>query len=77
MKKDKEGNLIGFRIFFNSKGVMMSELSQLPIKDIDKVFKTSEEKKIIKTVIEQAHKTLENLHENLEKELDALNTKTF
>ena len=56
---------------------MMSELSQLPIKDIDKVFKTSEEKKIVKIVIEQAHKTLENLHENLEKELDALNTKTF
>ena len=34
-----DGNLIGFKIFFNSKGVMMSELSQLPIKDIDKVLK--------------------------------------
>lgn len=54
---------------------MMSELSQLPLKDIDKVFKTTEEKHIVKTVIEQAHKTLATLHENLEQELDALNTK--
>lgn len=70
-----DGNLIGFKIFFNSKGVMMSELSQLPIKDIDKVFKTTEEKQIVKTVIQEAYKTLAGLHEDLEKELNALNTR--
>jgi glycerate kinase len=70
-----DGNLIGFKIFFNSKGVMMSELSQLPIKDIDKVFNTTEEKQIVKTVIQEAYKTLAGLHEDLEKELNALNTR--
>jgi hypothetical protein len=75
MSKDKEGNLIGFRIFFNSKGVMMTELSQLPMQDIDKVFKTTEDKQIVKTVIQETHKVLAGLHEDLEKELDALNTR--
>ncbi len=54
---------------------MMSELSQLPIKDIDKVFNTTEEKQIVKTVIQEAYKTLAGLHEDLEKELNALNTR--
>jgi len=72
-----DGNLIGFKIFFNSKGVMMSELSQLPIKDVDTIFKTTEEKQIVKTVIQETHKKLVGLHEDLEKELDALNTRLF
>lgn len=71
----QEGNLIGFRIFFNSKGVMMTELSQLPVQDINKVFKTTEDKQIVKTVLQKTHKVLASLHEDLEKELDALNTK--
>jgi hypothetical protein len=73
MSKAKEGNLIGFRIFFNSKGVMMSELSQLPLEDIDKVFKTTEDKKIVRTVIQETHKVLAGLHEELEEELGAIN----
>ena len=54
---------------------MMTELSQLPMQDIDKVFKTTEDKQIVKTVIQETHKVLAGLHEDLEKELDALNTR--
>ena len=52
---------------------MMSELSQLPLEDIDKVFKTTEDKKIVKTVIQETHKVLAGLHEELEEELSAIN----
>jgi hypothetical protein len=38
MKNKEEGNLLSFRIFFNKKGLLMSEYSTLPIKGSPKVF---------------------------------------
>lgn len=55
----------------------MTEFNQVPAKEISKIFKEPEERKIVTTVLEQALLNFENLHEKIEKELDALNAKTF
>tara|TARA_S200002703_G_C3726588_1_gene223262 strand:- start:127 stop:351 length:225 start_codon:yes stop_codon:yes gene_type:complete len=72
-----EGNLIGFRIFFDSTGNLMTEFNQVPMKEVSKIFKEPEEHKIVTTVLDQALNCFQGLHEKIEKELDALNTKTF
>ena len=38
-QRTTEGNLASFKIFVNSKGVVMTEFSMLPPKDANKVFK--------------------------------------
>lgn len=76
MKNKEEGNLLSFRIFFNKKGLLMSEYSTLPIKEVPKFFKELEEQKIIEKVITEGLKHLGDMHEKIEIELNALNTKT-
>lgn len=73
----QEGNLVGFRIFFDASGNLMTELNKIPKSEVGKIFKEPEEQKIISTVLEQALYNLEGLHEKIENELDALNTRTF
>ena len=76
MKNKEEANILGFRIFFNKKGLLMSEYSTLPIKEVPKFFKELEEQKIIEKVITEGLKHLGDMHEKIELELNALNTKT-
>lgn len=76
MKNKEEGNLLSFRIFFNKKGLLMSEYSTLPITEVPKFFKELEEQKIIEKVINEGLKHLGDMHEKIEVELNALNTKT-
>jgi len=77
MKMSKEeGNVLGFRIFFNKKGLLMSEFSTLPTEEVPKFFKQPEEQKIINTVLDHGLRHLKDLHEKIEAELNALNTKT-
>ena len=33
-----EGNIISFKVFINSKGVLMTEYSRVPDKDLNKIF---------------------------------------
>lgn len=75
MNKEQSGNVVSFRIFFNKKGLLMSEYSTLPIQEVPKIFKTPEEQKIIETIINQGLKHLHTMHEQIEEELNALNTK--
>lgn len=75
MKNKEEGNILSFRIFFNKKGLLMSEYSTLPIKEVPKFFKELEEQKIIEKVITEGLKHLGNMHEKIELELNALNTR--
>lgn len=77
MANKQEGNLVGFRIFFDASGNLMTELNKIPKNEVGKIFKEPEEHKIISTVLEQALYNLEGLHEKIENELDALNTRTF
>lgn len=53
----------------------MSEYSTFPIEEVPKFFKEPEEQKIIQTVINLGLHHLSDLHEKIEEELNALNTK--
>ena len=69
----REGNLIGFRIFFDDTGTLMSELRRLPDQDVTKVFKDSYDQKMIQTILSKVMENFEDLHDKIEVELDALN----
>ena len=53
----------------------MSEYSTFPTKEIPNFFKEPEEQKIMQTVIDLGLKHLSDLHEKIEEELNAINTK--
>ena len=67
-----EGNIISFKVFVNSKGILMSEYSKLPIEKVTSVFNESDTP-LIKKILSEVERKVGNLHEQLEKELDALN----
>jgi len=69
----REGNLIGFRIFFDDTGTLMSELRRLPHEDVVKVFKDSYDQKMVHTIISKVMENFEDLHDRVEVELDAIN----
>tara|TARA_B100001540_G_C15292031_1_gene410855 strand:- start:237 stop:461 length:225 start_codon:yes stop_codon:yes gene_type:complete len=71
----KEGNIISFRVIIDSKGLLMTEYSQLPRNKVEDVFNTSESR-IIKKVLEELEPKLKGLHQILEDELSALNHST-
>ena len=70
-RKHKEGNLISFKVLLTTEGNIVSELSGIPIDKIDMVF-SKEDRKIIKTLVEQAKIKLEPLHLHLQREIQAL-----
>ncbi|OUV76075.1 MAG: hypothetical protein CBC91_06775 [Rickettsiales bacterium TMED131] len=67
-----EGNIISFKVFVNSKGILMSEYSKLPVEKVTSVFNESDTP-LIKKVLSEVERKVGDLHEQLEKELDALN----
>ena len=68
----KEGNILSFRIMIDSKGTLVTELSQLPEEAVSKIFAEDGDKILIRKVIREGLLKLENLHGYLEKELQAL-----
>jgi hypothetical protein len=68
----KEGNILSFRIMIDSKGTLVTELSQLPEEAVSKIFAEDDDKILIRKVIREGLLKLENLHGYLEKELQAL-----
>tara|TARA_R110001583_G_scaffold192958_1_gene360251 strand:+ start:1283 stop:1492 length:210 start_codon:yes stop_codon:yes gene_type:complete len=67
-----EANIISFKVVVNSKGVLMTEYSKLPMEKIAAVF-NSEDIPLIKKIVNEVALKVEDLHENLEKELEVLN----
>ena len=67
-----EANIISFKVIVNSKGILMTEYSKLPVEKIASVFNI-EDIPLIKKIVSEVALKVENLHENLEKELDVLN----
>ena len=67
-----EGNILSFRIMIDSKGTLVTELSQLPEEAVSKIFAEDDDKILIRKVIREGLLKLENLHGYLEKELQAL-----
>ena len=68
----KEGNILSYRIMKDSKGTLVTELSQLPEEAVSKIFAEDDDKILIRKVIREGLLKLENLHGYLEKELQAL-----
>lgn len=70
--KKKEANILGFKIVINSEGVVVTEMSGIPEKDLHKVFK-DDELELMRKIIMLAKPKLEEIHNYLEDELSALN----
>ena len=70
--KAKEANILSYRILFDTKGKLITEISGLPIEDAGKAFSGSD-LKIIQTVIREGRQKMTDIHNHLEAELDALN----
>ena len=71
--KAKEANILSFRVLFDSKGQLVTEVGGLPIEEAKKVFKGTD-LKIIQTIIREGRQRIFNIHNELEAELDSLNT---
>ena len=73
MKSSKrEANILGFSILVNQKGHVVTEMSGIPEGDLNKVF-SGDELLIMKNIIQLTKPKLEELHDFLERELNALN----
>ena len=73
--KKSEANLISFKVLLNKKNQLITELSLLPEKHIDKLFK-HDERWIIRNVIQNSKAKLITLHDHLQQELQSLQNKT-
>ena len=71
--KATEANILSFHILFDTKGRLVTETSGIPIKDAQKVFK-GYDLKIVETIIREARQRILDIHNDLEAELDALNS---
>ena len=71
--KATEANILSFHILFDTKGRLVTETSGLPIEDAQKVFKGND-LKIVQTIIREARQRILDIHNDLEAELDALNS---
>jgi hypothetical protein len=67
----KEGNIISFKVFINSKGVLMTEYSKLPSNKVSNVF-NKYETPLIKKILNELENKFDSLHKELEDELAAL-----
>jgi len=71
--KAKEANILSYRILFDTKGQLITEISGLPIEDASKAF-SGKDLKMIQTIIREGRQKMNNIHNDLEAELDALNS---
>lgn len=67
-----EATLLTFKVVLDVKGNIVSDLGGLPIKDVDKVFRNSDDAYVIKKIIREGTIKLQNIHEYLEDEVNAI-----
>jgi phage-related protein len=67
----KEGNIISFRVFIDSKGNLVTEFKKLPEKEIKNIF-DEHDSPLVSKIINELNPKLEGLHSHLEKELGVL-----
>ena len=67
-----EATLLTFKIVLDVRGNLVSDLGGLPIKDVDKVFKNTEDAYIIKKIINEGTLKLQGIHKYLEDEVTAI-----
>ena len=71
--KAKEANILSFRVLFDTKGNLVTEIGGLPIEDANKVFKGTD-LTIVQTIIREGRQKIFDIHRDIENELDALNS---
>ena len=64
----REGNIISFKVFVDSKGVLMTEYSELPYTQINKLFEGGDIS-VLNKILRELSPKFKNLHSDLEKEL--------
>ena len=69
-KNKKEANLISFKVLITSNNQIVTELSMLSEKDVDKVFKLHDENQIVRTILKAGRKKFATLHDYFQSELD-------
>ena len=67
-----EATLLTFKIVLDVKGNIVSDLGGLPIKDVDKVFRNSDDAYVIKKIIREGTIKLQGIHKYLEDEVTAI-----
>ena len=67
--KAKEANILSYRILFDTKGNLVTEVGGLPIEEAHKVFKGTD-LKIIQTVIREGRQRIYDIHRDIENELE-------
>tara|TARA_R100000234_G_C4874188_1_gene124581 strand:- start:115 stop:348 length:234 start_codon:yes stop_codon:yes gene_type:complete len=72
--KKTEANLISFKVLLNRDNQLITEMSMLPEKHIDRLFHV-DEAWIIRSVIRKSKDKLFNMHDYLQGELQALQEK--
>ncbi len=72
--KYNEGTIIGFRLLIDGEGNLVSEKTELPFKDISKVFRDKGDQYIIKTAIRKTKQRIDKIHNEIESEIAATNT---
>jgi hypothetical protein len=70
MAKKKEANIISFKVVLTANNDIVTELSMLPVEEVDKVFKTRDENEIVKTILQAGKKKFSTLHNYFQSELD-------
>tara|TARA_R110000787_G_scaffold284449_1_gene398174 strand:- start:1057 stop:1275 length:219 start_codon:yes stop_codon:yes gene_type:complete len=70
MSKDKEANLISFKVVLTSSNQIVTELSMLPEEEIDKVFKIHHENETVRTILKVGQRKLATLHDYFQSELN-------
>jgi len=70
MSKDKEANLISFKVVLTSSNQIVTELSMLPEEEIDKVFKIHHENETVRTILKAGQRKLATLHNYFQSELN-------
>ena len=66
----KEANILSFKILVTAKGDLVTELSGIPEDQLHKVFR-EEDLVLVRKVVREAKPKLEEMHANLETELNA------
>jgi len=70
--KTKEANIISFKILVNCEGIVVTEMSGIPVHELSKVFK-DHELTTMRNIVNLTKPKLEEIHAYLEEELSALN----
>lgn len=71
MKKNKEANLVSFKVLLTRDNKIVTEFSMLPEKEVDNIFEI-DERDLIKAILRSGKYKMSGLHDYFRRELQAL-----